>query len=395
MSDCVWAFVLPLVGPLLAFLYDVAVLIFLASFGEITWGSKISSLLLRLALLAASIAVGVGLCEGEAPLLSATLSVSAVLLILSIYLIIRTRRDDISGPVPHLPSMKGKVAIVTGANTGIGKETARLLAQQGATVVLACRNENKALQAMEDIEQAIWRSEQVRLPRDQLRFLPLDLSDLASVRRAAAQFQETNLPLDVLINNAGLMTAKRTITKDGHELCFQANHLGHYLLTRLLLPKLQETQGRILNLSSITYTYAEYFDFDDIRCENRKYTLFGQYAQSKLCNVLFTKELARRYPTIQSFAVNPGIVRTDVTRNMPVVLRVGNFTCGVVVSWFQKTPQQGAYTSVWAACCEVGPNGSFLANSRVAETNDYAKNEDDAKILWKVSADLVAFKQES
>ena len=136
-------------------------------------------------------------------------------------------------------------------------------------------------------------------------------------------------------------------------------------------------------------------DFDDLMCaKTRKYTLFGQYAQSKLANILFTKELTKRYDKIRCYAIHPGLVRTTVVRNMPAWLLYPNIIFGVILATFQKKPQQGAYTSIWAACTDNPPiNGSYIINSKVADTNSHATDEVQAAKLWDASEILVGIKK--
>jgi retinol dehydrogenase-13 len=218
-----------------------------------------------------------------------------------------------------------------------------------------------------------------------LHFLALDLSDFESVRKAVRTFQDMNLSLHVLINNAGIMMGTKATSKDGHELMMQANHLGHFLLTLLLLPKLQETKGgRVLTVTSCTYALARQgFDFDDMFCDTtRPYALFGQYAQTKLANILFCKELASRYPNLVSLCIHPGIVRTDVVRNMPWWMRHGDAAFGFILSLLEKTPAQGAYTTVWSAVTkDLPPNGSYLVNSEAVPVKPIAINEKVSRLM--------------
>jgi NAD(P)-dependent dehydrogenase (short-subunit alcohol dehydrogenase family) len=407
-------------GPTLALVYEVSVAIFLAAFGEISWDARLYHVGLRVALVVAVVALD-----------QAQVTVALILIALapSLYCMHQTR-TFVAGPAPPLVDMTGKVVLVTGANTGIGKQTASQLAARGATVILACRDEEKAKAAIRDIQRTLpastLRRENAKEPL--LLFLKLDLSSFESIRTAANTFADLNLNrLDVLINNAGVMFSEKQISKDGFEMCLQANHLGHFLFTLLLLPHMQRQQTptgennknhdypRILNLTSITYKMAiNGFDFEDYNCSHniRPYTLFGQYAQSKLANILFTKELTRRYPNVASLAINPGIVRTDVTRNMSIILRYGNYLFGFLVRCYQKTPTEGAYSSVWAAttpvtlvlpttgdtenetkpllgCC---PNGSFISNSKPElSTDPHCDSESDAKRLWELSETLVGW----
>ncbi|KAJ1411119.1 hypothetical protein B484DRAFT_336142, partial [Ochromonadaceae sp. CCMP2298] len=192
--------------------------------------------------------------------------------------------------------------IVTGANTGIGFETTKALVAMGATVVMACRSPGRAKDARALLLQTrvtdvtggvtdVTGSVTGVIAASKLIVLPLDLCDFASVRAFADSFTALRLPLHGLINNAGLMMSERSVTAAGLETVFTANHLSHFLLTNLLLPHLQK--GRVVTLSSSIHRLASRFDFDDVMSE-QGFELFRNYAQSKLANILFTKELSRR-----------------------------------------------------------------------------------------------------
>jgi NAD(P)-dependent dehydrogenase (short-subunit alcohol dehydrogenase family) len=445
-----------LIGPCLALLYEVTVVIFLASFGEISWNTKEflfnnTSLYLRLALLVAFLSLSIDRDnhnqQHQQFIFDFQFTVLLISSLISSFYLIRQTRRVVAGPKPPFElendnnnnnndesddlSMTNKIVLITGANTGIGKETARQLAARGATVILACRDERKAKQAILDIVQSNTNSSKSQQQRRQqsngranLFFLQLDLSSFESVRKAAETFVTMDLrndttnnnsnynyntaattnKLDVLINNAGVMFSEKQMSQDGFEMCLQANHLGHFLFTLLLLPHMNHpnprSKARILNLTSITYKMATAnggeFNFHDYNCNDRPYTLFTTYSQSKLANILFTKELARRYPdTITSLAINPGIVRTDVTRNMSSFLQYGNYLFGFLVRWYQKNPAEGAYSSVWAATTPGTTgltNGSFISNSRPEPTLEYCQNEAAAKKLWEWSEQMVQWK---
>jgi len=203
------------------------------------------------------------------------------------------------------------VAVVTGANTGIGKATAADLAARGATVVLACRSEAKTLPVVAEITAATGN--------DRVEFLPLDLGDLASVRGAAAQLLATDRPIHLLVNNAGV-AGQRGFTTSGFELTFGINHVGHFLFTTLLLDRLvASAPARIVNVSSGNHFQAKGIDDEAVRKPTRTFVGLHEYNVSKLANVLFTQELADRHDpaVLSAFAVNPGPVASDVWRRMP------------------------------------------------------------------------------
>jgi len=342
--------------------------------------------------------------------------------IISAILIFRTRRIYITGPKPSLDNTAAKkVVLITGSNTGIGKETARQLLAAGATVIMACRSESRAKQAMEDIlttatlkhascgagageeETTVLLS-----PRERLLFCKCDVSDYDSVRQAVKDFDKMNLPLDILINNAGIMMGSRKENDKGHELTMACNHLGHFLLTHLLLPKLQQADdGRIIVVTSSTYTLADKgIDLEDLNCEKRKYTMFSQYAQSKLANIMMGKELTRREMrrVVQSdkkgkpvsvHMVHPGLVRTDVVRNMPWYLKYPNMIFSVVLVTLQKASDAGAYTNVFCATSKSleGKSGDYFSNSQVFETNEFANDEEKAEALWDLSCEMVGLEK--
>lgn len=219
-------------------------------------------------------------------------------------------RKYINGRYFDKPTLcAGKVAIVTGANTGIGKETAIGLAEHEIEVFLACRNMNMANEARDDI---------IRLTGNQrIHCIQLDLASFASIRKFAKEFLATGKPLHILINNAGVMAHDQAKTEDGHELHIGVNHLGHFLLTMLLLPRLYESKpSRIVNVSSVAHKYAK-MNRDDLMGE-KKYNRFLAYAQSKLANIYFTLGIAKRLKNsgVTCNSLHPGCVFSELTRNM-------------------------------------------------------------------------------
>ena len=301
------------VPPFCAFLYALIAAVFFPFFGEGHYSTHLLSIVPRALLLAVVIALVASPIDNDASLI-----VNIVVLVMgafvSAYLMQDTRRSVVEGgPPPPQPIQIGGIYVVTGANTGIGKETAAWLACKGAhKVVMCCRNTSKAQDAVADI-----LLQHSAVKEDQFDIVPLDLSSLTSIRQAVDTLLPKYDKIDCLINNAGVMMGKQCFTddktKDGQrfELVMQANYLGHYLLTRLLLPRLKN--ARILNVTSSTYAYTRAMDLDDLFCtKGRKYTLFHQYSMSKLANILFTKQLAKL--GYWSASIHPGMVRTDVTR---------------------------------------------------------------------------------
>jgi len=284
------------------------------------------------------------------------------------------------------------VVMITGANAGIGKETTRQLISLGATVIMACRSEEKAKEAIDDIKETT---------SGRMIFLEMDLSSLSSIRRAVDNFCSMNLPLHVLINNAGVMMGQHKKTIDGYEMAMQCNHLGHFLLTSLLLPKLRlHEDARVVTVSSSTYQLAKNIELDDLNCERRNYQLFGQYAQSKLANILFSLELTQRENALAQkenrsgvacHCLHPGLVRTNIVKNMPWALKVGHEAFGFVLRLLQKTPSAGAYTSVWCAASDdlKRKSGKYYVNSRETVLRGVANDEEIASKLWELSSKLV------
>ncbi len=273
--------------------------------------------------------------------------------------------------------MQGKVAIVTGANTGIGRVTARELAAQGAKVWLACRNAEKTLPVVEDIRTITGNSE--------VHFLALDLSSLASVRAAADTFLALDLPIDVLINNAGLAAAKG-LTEDGFELTFGVNHLGHFLFTELLTARIVDG-GRIVNVASKAHYEAKAIDWDALRKPTTGVTGLKEYGVSKLANVLFTKELAKRLAdrNITTYSLHPGVVASDVWRQVPWPFRS-------IIKRFMITVEDGAQTTLYCATAiEAGQEtGLYYDESKVKKPSRLARDEALATELWTRSEAWVA-----
>lgn len=276
-----------------------------------------------------------------------------------------------------MADLENPVVLVTGANTGIGKETVRALAASGARVYLACRSESKTTPVIEELRQ--------ENPAADLRFLQLDLGDLDSVRACAKEFLATGDPLHILINNAGL-AGQRGQTKSGFELAFGTNHLGHFLLTDLLLERLRESApARVVTVSSMSHYDADGIDFDAVCRPTKSMTGLPEYSVSKLANLLFTEELARRLEGtgVTTYALHPGVIASDVWRGVPWPFRS-------VMKLFMKSVQDGAKTTLYCATSpEVADeSGHYYDKSRRKEPSAVATPE-LAAVLWKRSVEWV------
>lgn len=301
--------------------------------------------------------------------------------------------------------LQGKVAIVTGAGSGIGLTTAEQLARQGMLVVLGVRRVPEG--------QAVAEGIRSRVPSALLEVRELDLGSLASVRRFAATFLAEHERLDLLINNAGVMNTPQGKTQDGFETQFGVNHLGHFLLTELLTARLVESApSRIVNLSSCYHDKAVGREgdihFDDLFFERRKYDGWAAYAQSKLANLLHARELAKRLAGtgVTAVSVHPGWVRTGLVRHSaPVWLQNGLAPLFRIIGMIE--PWEGAQTSLYAALSPDVPaqSGAFFSQLGIYRTrearrggwplrspNPNAHDDEKARRLWEVSEQLVGLR---
>jgi retinol dehydrogenase-12 len=290
-----------------------------------------------------------------------------------------------SGPPADLPSgppadLAGRTFIVTGANSGIGRVTTTALARRGAQVFLGCRAPEKG--------EAV--AGPLRAGGAQAEVLPLDLADLASVRAAAAAFLARGLPLHGLINNAGV-AGTRALTRDGFELTFGVNHLGHFLLTRLLEARLRENApARVINVASQAHRSAKGIDFVALRQPARSRGALGEYAVSKLANILFTRELARRWAGsgVTAYALHPGVVATDIWRRLPRPLRW-------LITRFMISPDEGARTTLFCATARqlAGVSGRYYDREREKTPSAVAQDDALAARLWDQSERMVGLVQ--
>lgn len=273
--------------------------------------------------------------------------------------------------------MKRKIVLITGGNDGIGKETAIGLAKMGAEVIIACRNIKKAEQALLNIREVS--------NNPNVYALPLDLASFDSIRECVKLFQSKYNKLDVLINNAGLFTSTLQYTKEGYELTFGVNHLGHFLLTHLLLPLLQATPGaRVVNVSSVGH-YQGKLDFDNLRGESSNFFGFTAYSRSKLANVLFTRAFAKRYPSITCNALHPGGVRTRIANKDANWLAS---TFWSLLKFRMVSPEQGAQTSIYVATAPEIANITgqyFDEHQKIQTPSTLAQDQNLAEKLWEYS----------
>ena len=285
-----------------------------------------------------------------------------------------------------VPGQHGRVAVVTGANTGLGFETAQVLAARGASVVLAVRDIEKGKHAAARIAGTA--------PGANVTVQPLDLTSLDSIRAAAGELRAKHPRIDLLINNAGVMLTPKQITRDGFELQFATNHLGHFALTGLLLDQLLAVPGsRVVTVSSLAHDIQARINFDDLQSE-RSYNRVAAYGQSKLANLLFTYELQRRLSgagTTIAVAAHPGFAATELGRYTPAI--VAYFYARVI----SQNAAMGALPTLRAATDPgvlggqyYGPGGFFGARGYPKLAHSSGQSHDTAiqRRLWTVSEEL-------
>lgn len=276
--------------------------------------------------------------------------------------------------------MSGKVCLVTGATSGIGEITARALAQQGANVTIVGRRQERCDATLERIRQVV--------PSAELDAIVADLSSQAEVRRLAVRFRERQGRLDLLLNNAGGMFFERRETVDGIEQTLALNHLAYFLLSHLLLDLLKATApARIVNVASQAHTFVRRIDLGDLE-RPRHYRGLRAYSQSKLANLLFTLELARRLEGtgVTVNALHPGFVATNIF----AANGVPGWVMRQSARWFAITPEQGAETSIYLASSpEVATiSGRYFYRRRPIAPSSLAQDADLARELWERSAAL-------
>jgi NAD(P)-dependent dehydrogenase (short-subunit alcohol dehydrogenase family) len=289
-----------------------------------------------------------------------------------------------------IPDQTGRTAVITGANTGLGYETAAALAAKGAHVVLAVRNLEKGKEAARRIEQAA--------PGARTQLQELDLTSLDSIRAAADQLRSAHESIDLLINNAGVMMTPKSTTKDGFELQFGTNHLGHFALTNLLLDRVLAAPGsRVVTVSSVGHRFARGIRFDDLQSE-RSYSRVGAYGQAKLSNLLFTYELQRRLQGTSTLAVSahPGGSNTELARNVPAAVRV---VFEAIAPLITQSAAMGALPTLRAATDSGVLGGQYYGPDGFGEQRGYPKvvassaashDTEAQRRLWAVSEELTS-----
>lgn len=277
--------------------------------------------------------------------------------------------------------LDGKTVVITGANTGIGKETAIDLAKRGARIIIACRDMEKGQAALKEVIETS--------ANENVTCMKLDLSDSKSIREFAESINKGEDKLNILINNAGVMVCPYGKTANGFELQIGVNHMGHFLLTYLLLDLIKKSApARIINVSSMAHTWGS-INLEDINSE-KSYDKRGAYSQSKLANVLFTRSLAKRLQGtgVTTYSLHPGVVQTDLWRHLSgpqqFVMKV--------VSPFTKSSTEGAQTTIF---CAVEPaleneSGGYYSDCAPAKCSAPAQDEDLAQKLWELSCKMLS-----
>ena len=274
-------------------------------------------------------------------------------------------------------SMEGKICIITGANSGIGKATAIDLAKMNATIVMMCRSKERGEEAQKKIIELTGNKK--------VDLLLCDLSSQESIRKFVSEFKSKYQKLHILINNAGIMLSKRVISVDGFEMNFAVNYLASFLLTNLLLDVLKKSApSRIINVSSAAHRMAK-MDFDDLQSEKRKYRLFKIYGTSKLALMLFSYELNRRLEgtSVTVNTLHPGVVNTNLGQDQ------SSFSRGFAKLFFKK-PEKGAETSIYLASSQEveGITGKYFIKKQQKQSSEESYNEDYAKRLWELSTEM-------
>jgi retinol dehydrogenase 14 len=284
-----------------------------------------------------------------------------------------------------------KIALVTGANSGMGRATSTALARAGFRVIMLCRSEERGTAALEAVRQAasVGLAPGAAEPELELELALCDLGSQAGIRLFAADLRSRIDALDLLVNNAGVVSPKRLETEDGFELQLGVNHLGHFLLTKLLLDLIKEARGRIVVVASGAHKIGR-IHWDDLQLK-KGYSTFGSYGQAKLANVLFTRELSRRLEGtgVTANCLHPGAVATNMGVDRETGF--GGFAARLLKPFF-LTPEEGADTAVFLSTSpEVeGTSGQYFYRRKPAPISKRASDDEAARRLWEVSEELTA-----
>ncbi|KAI5642303.1 short chain dehydrogenase domain-containing protein [Phthorimaea operculella] len=298
-----------------------------------------------------------------------------------------------SGRCLSAAKLAGKTAIITGCNTGIGKETVMDFYKRGARVIMACRSLERAEAAKSDIENQCKDVPET----GKLILEKCDLNSLKSVREFAQKILDSEPQVNILVNNAGVMMCPKGETEDGFEIQFGTNHLAHFLLTLLLLPRIKNSKpARIVTVSSKAHTRHS-INLEDVNYKTRPYNAMEAYSQSKLANVLFSKELAERLKEnniegVNTYSLHPGVIKTELGRHLNSTMFPGaRQIIGFLVGPFMKNPLMGAQTTIYCAVDEkcADETGLYYSDCVVTSPSPKANDEELCKKLWDLSVELV------
>ena len=295
-------------------------------------------------------------------------------------------------------NLTGLTAVVTGGNSGIGVETVRALALAGAKVILCSRSIEAGQHIADDIINASTTGTPLTSPikKENIIVRQLDLADLDSVKSLAETLNAELPTINLLILNAGVMACPKSHTKQGFEMQIGVNHIGHFYLTKLLLPKLiasgtPASPSRVISVASLAHTFGA-INLEDLHYEHRRYYAFPAYGQSKLANVLFASELGRRMEAeghpVLAYSLHPGNIMTNLPRYMPLI-SVWKYLEPLFLKIFMKTVAEGAATSVVAATAEGLPNGCYLDDCKPKAPSKRAQDKDMAVKLWEKTEEFL------
>jgi NAD(P)-dependent dehydrogenase (short-subunit alcohol dehydrogenase family) len=290
-------------------------------------------------------------------------------------------------PKKDIPNLSGKVILVTGGNIGLGKETILQLAlHKPCKIYMGSRSKEKAQTAIAEIKQAV--------PDSNVIFLETDLSSFSSVKKAAKTFASQNNRLDILMNNAGLLGVPAGLTEDGYEIQFGTNHMGHALLTKLLLPIMERTASelngdpRVIILASEAHKFAPKSGllFSELKTDLANVSQAARYGQSKLANIYHAEALAKRYPAIKVVAVHPGLVATNIAGNLKSSYPVLGSVVETLGKLVLSTPETGALTQLWAATAkseDVKSGGFYYPVGVKSKDARLANADEQGEELWQ------------